>query len=54
MPESPSSPNIPLNIVAAMGIGLIGSLLFLTLQFGYRQRQSDPFREPLHMFHRND
>jgi capsular polysaccharide biosynthesis protein len=54
VPESPSSPNIPLNTMAAMGIGLIGSLLFLTLQFGYRQRQSDPFREPLHMSHRND
>jgi capsular polysaccharide biosynthesis protein len=54
VPESPSSPNIPLNTMAAMGIGLIGSLLFLTLQFGYRQRQFDPFREPLHMSHRND
>jgi len=36
VPEQPSSPNIPLNLVAAAALGLIASLLYLTLDYSLR------------------
>jgi len=33
VPERPSSPNIPLNIVVALGLALIGSLVYLGITF---------------------
>jgi len=35
-PERPSSPNIPLNVVAALLLGLVLPVLYLTLELSYR------------------
>lgn len=37
VPERPSSPNTPLNVVAALLLGLIASLLYTLLEFGMRR-----------------
>jgi uncharacterized protein involved in exopolysaccharide biosynthesis len=36
VPDRPSSPNIPLNVMAALLAGLVLSLLYITLDFSYR------------------
>jgi uncharacterized protein involved in exopolysaccharide biosynthesis len=38
VPERPSSPNIPLNVAAAMLLGLVLPIVFLTLQMSYQER----------------
>ncbi len=37
IPERPSSPNTPLNVLAALLFGLVASLLYVTLEFGWRR-----------------
>jgi uncharacterized protein involved in exopolysaccharide biosynthesis len=37
VPERPSSPNVPLNVVAALLLGLVLPLLYLTLEMSYRE-----------------
>ena len=47
VPERPSSPNLPLNIAAALLLGLVLPVLYFTLEMGYRaQRPGDrvPFQ----------
>ena len=39
VPERPSSPNLPLNVAAALLAGLVLPILFLTLQMGFQQRR---------------
>jgi uncharacterized protein involved in exopolysaccharide biosynthesis len=40
IPERPSSPNVPLNLFVALALALIASLIYLTLEWGFRsQRQ---------------
>jgi uncharacterized protein involved in exopolysaccharide biosynthesis len=38
VPERPSSPNIPLNVAAAMLMGLVLPIVFLTLRMSYEER----------------
>jgi polysaccharide biosynthesis transport protein len=40
VPERPSSPNLPLNIAAALLAGLILPILFLTLQMSFQDRRA--------------
>jgi uncharacterized protein involved in exopolysaccharide biosynthesis len=47
VPERPSYPNLPLNILAALVLALIGSLTYVTLQFGYAKRWDRPLRTQL-------
>jgi succinoglycan biosynthesis transport protein ExoP len=47
VPQRPSSPNIPLNVVAATGLALFASLLYLTLSFSFTQRRRPGFPAPL-------
>jgi uncharacterized protein involved in exopolysaccharide biosynthesis len=43
VPERPSSPNVPFNVLAALLAGLAGSVLYLTVAFGYeRHRMAAP------------
>ncbi len=39
-PERPSSPNIPLNVLGALLFGLIASVLYLTVTFGFGRRKA--------------
>jgi uncharacterized protein involved in exopolysaccharide biosynthesis len=39
VPERPSSPNIPLNVAAAMLLGLVLPIVFLTLRMSYQVRE---------------
>ena len=39
VPERPSSPNLPLNIAAALLAGLVLPILFLTLQMSFQERR---------------
>ncbi len=41
VPERPSSPNLPLNLLAALGLALSLSWLYLTLEFGLRRRTAE-------------
>ena len=47
VPEQPSSPNIPLNLMAALLLGLVLSVLYLTLEFSYGQRKAESMRRSL-------
>ncbi len=47
VPERPSSPNIPLNLMAALLLGLILSMLYLTLEFSYGQRKAESMRRSM-------
>jgi uncharacterized protein involved in exopolysaccharide biosynthesis len=38
VPERPSSPNTPLNVAAAMLLGLVLPIVFLTLRMSYQER----------------
>ena len=40
VPERPSSPNIPLNVLAALFLGLVLPLIFLTLQMSYQEQRA--------------
>lgn len=40
IPERPSWPNIPIMLVAALLVALVGSLLFVTFEFNYRVERS--------------
>jgi capsular polysaccharide biosynthesis protein len=42
VPERPSSPNVPFNVVAAFLAGLAGSALYLTVAFGYERHRMAP------------
>ena len=42
VPERPSWPKIPLMVLAALIIALVGSLLYLTIEFNYRLEKSAP------------
>jgi uncharacterized protein involved in exopolysaccharide biosynthesis len=41
VPQRPSSPNIPLNIAAALFFALASSILYLSLAFAYRRKSVD-------------
>ncbi len=46
VPERPSSPNLPLNVVAALLLGLVLPVAYLTLRMGYEeQRHRDAYGE---------
>ncbi|HTS30740.1 MAG TPA: Wzz/FepE/Etk N-terminal domain-containing protein [Bryobacteraceae bacterium] len=40
VPERPSSPNLPLNLVAALLLGLVLPILYLTFQMGYQEQRA--------------
>ena len=44
VPEKPSSPNIPLNVLVAIALALIGSLLYVTLEFSFQVRRAESLR----------
>jgi uncharacterized protein involved in exopolysaccharide biosynthesis len=44
VPERPSSPNLPLNLVAAMLLGLVLPILYLTLLMGYQEQRATAHR----------
>ncbi len=46
-PERPSSPNIPLNVLAALALALVVSLLYLTVEFGLQAQKADLSRRHL-------
>jgi capsular polysaccharide biosynthesis protein len=52
VPEQPSSPNVALNVLAAVLIGLVGAFLYLALDFNYRVENRfsfadwEQYREP--------
>jgi uncharacterized protein involved in exopolysaccharide biosynthesis len=48
VPEKPSSPNIPLNLVAALLLGLVLPVLYLTLQMGYQEQRASGRRSVFH------
>jgi uncharacterized protein involved in exopolysaccharide biosynthesis len=41
VPERPSSPNLPLNVVAALVAGLVLPILYLTLEMSFQQRRAE-------------
>jgi uncharacterized protein involved in exopolysaccharide biosynthesis len=40
VPERPSSPNIPLNVLAALFLGLVLPIVYLTLQMSYQEQRA--------------
>jgi uncharacterized protein involved in exopolysaccharide biosynthesis len=48
VPEKPSSPNLPLNVVAALLLGLVLPILYLTLQMGYQEQRASGRRSEFH------
>jgi uncharacterized protein involved in exopolysaccharide biosynthesis len=40
VPEAPSSPNLPLNLAAALLAGLVLPVLYLTLEMGYQEQRA--------------
>ena len=42
-PERPSSPRMLVNLIAALWIAAVASMLFLTLQFSYSMRSTAEF-----------
>lgn len=49
VPERPSSPNIPLNVIGALLIAGVGSLLYATIEFSYRKKPAAPLRSSLRL-----
>jgi uncharacterized protein involved in exopolysaccharide biosynthesis len=47
VPERPSSPNIPLNLLAAAALGLILSAFWVTVEFSFRSQRPESFRKVL-------
>ena len=39
VPQRPSTPNIPLNVMAALFLALLGSIVYLSLAFGFRRKE---------------
>lgn len=52
-PERPSSPNLPLNVIAAFLVALAGSVAYLTLQFGLSRQTAAAPRAPLRVASHN-
>ena len=52
-PERPSSPNLPLNLAAALALSLVASWFYLTVEFGWRQRRTDAPRPALRVASKN-
>lgn len=50
VPERPSSPNLPLNVAAALLLGLALPLVWLTLRMGYDEQRAAARRGELHAF----
>lgn len=48
VPEKPSSPNLPLNVAAALLLGLVLPILYLTLQMGYQEQRASGRRSEFH------
>lgn len=48
VPERPSSPNLPLNVAAALLLGLVLPILYLTLQMGYQEQRASGRRSVFH------
>ena len=46
-PERPSSPNVPLHVLAAAAMGLILSLFYLTMEFGLQATKAESLRKSL-------
>src|SRR5205823_12075864 len=44
VPERPSSPNIPLNVAAAMLLGLVLPVVYLTLAINYQEQRAESRR----------
>ena len=51
VPELPSSPNIPLNVLVALFAAVALSFLLLTLRFSYLAQREEPRPVPLRMVH---
>ena len=47
VPERPSSPNIPLNVLAALFLGLVLPVIYLTLQMSYQEQRAGSRRSVL-------
>ena len=47
VPEIHSSPNLPLNVLAAFFLALAASMIYLTLEFSYQQRKAESMRRSL-------
>jgi uncharacterized protein involved in exopolysaccharide biosynthesis len=47
VPEKPSSPNVPLNVLLAVILALLGSLLYVTLEFSFQLRRAEARRDSL-------
>ena len=47
VPERPSAPNIPLNISAALLLGLLAPIVYLTLELSYQSQRSSARRSVL-------
>lgn len=48
VPERPSSPNLPLNIAAALLLGLVLPIVYLTMQMSYQQQRASDRRSVFH------
>jgi succinoglycan biosynthesis transport protein ExoP len=48
VPERPSSPNLPLNLAAALLLGLVLPILYLTLQMSYEEQRASGRRSVFH------
>ena len=48
VPERPSSPNVPLNLAAALLLGLVLPILYLTLQMSYQEQRASGRRSVFH------
>jgi uncharacterized protein involved in exopolysaccharide biosynthesis len=38
VPQRPSTPNVPLNVIVALFVALLASVVYLSLAFGFRRR----------------
>ena len=47
VPEKPSSPNIPLNVIIALAFAILASLLYVTLEFSFQLRRAEARRNSL-------
>ena len=45
VPERPSSPNLPLNVAVALALGALFALLYLSVEYGYREQRAAAIRE---------
>jgi capsular polysaccharide biosynthesis protein len=47
VPEKPTSPNLPLNMIAAAGLALMASFFFVTLEFALQNAKAETMRKTL-------